>query len=550
MAGKNVLIDFMHGLGDSVQLTIVLQHLRRHRPDWNLFLRALRGKHSVGFGYCERVWHEQEEQPDPKFFHKTYKLDWWECYSTFTDSPSTKACNCLREIFGIKPDRDLLEYRVAVSDDVTNRVRAYLDTLNTGLDESGRYRVVLIHYQGNTSQSKKNLEHFVAAQACAAVYSMGYVPMILDWDSRSPLPDGRKIICPPRGAGDIWGGFGSGDAETIVALAEQCALCVGIDSGPQKAFMASGTPTIGVWTKHMPVQFADLSPSTVHLVPDNWATVPPCHDRKAATYFVENYEFKTYLVSDLCQSLRELIEERLGGVVEKEEGLVKTAGWWVDAKKRSQDWVIINDIYVADAYRTHLIPRRDGPETVVDIGAHIGVFARMWHERNPEAKIICAEVNEMNLRALRKNVEEFAVIVPRACTYEDEVYLLDAHGPAGVSTGGSRVVKLGDLRKEKSPQYVKRENALSTVTLHEIMADNDISIIDLLKLDCEGSEFSILEHAPLEKIRFIVGEYHGFKRWEEFRARVFADGWDYGHMSRHGEFGNFHLRNRALMHVR
>jgi hypothetical protein len=54
-----VLIHFTHGLGDAVQLTSVLQHLQKYRPDWELHLQALRGKESVDRGYCTRVWHDQ-----------------------------------------------------------------------------------------------------------------------------------------------------------------------------------------------------------------------------------------------------------------------------------------------------------------------------------------------------------------------------------------------------------------------------------------------------------------------------------------------------------
>ena len=50
-----VLIDFRHGLGDAVQLTSVLQHLRQYHPDWCIDVAALGGKHSAYGGLCRRV---------------------------------------------------------------------------------------------------------------------------------------------------------------------------------------------------------------------------------------------------------------------------------------------------------------------------------------------------------------------------------------------------------------------------------------------------------------------------------------------------------------
>jgi FkbM family methyltransferase len=47
------------------------------------------------------------------------------------------------------------------------------------------------------------------------------------------------------------------------------------------------------------------------------------------------------------------------------------------------------------------------------------------------------------------------------------------------------------------------------VTLEEIMEGLGVDHIDLLKLDCEGSEIDILQNTlSRERIRFVLGEYH------------------------------------------
>jgi hypothetical protein len=84
------LIDFTHGFGDAAQLSRVLQHLRKYRPGWELYLQALRGKESVGRGYCNRVWHDQEPSPDHAFFDRVYGLEWFENYNAYTDATNSK----------------------------------------------------------------------------------------------------------------------------------------------------------------------------------------------------------------------------------------------------------------------------------------------------------------------------------------------------------------------------------------------------------------------------------------------------------------------------
>lgn len=67
---------------------------------------------------------------------------------------------------------------------------------------------------------------------------------------------------------------------------------------------------------------------------------------------------------------------------------------------------------------------------------------------------------------------------------------------------------------------------MTPITLDEIMAQEDLAAIDILKLDCEGCEHSVLGTAEpdvLKRFRFIVGEYHGFERFTAvMRGKLFA----------------------------
>jgi FkbM family methyltransferase len=212
--------------------------------------------------------------------------------------------------------------------------------------------------------------------------------------------------------------------------------------------------------------------------------------------------------------------------------------------------VVVKDVFENDAYCTDLLPRKEVPELVVDVGAHIGCFAALWHRRNPLARIVCIEACPENIAVLRANVGHFAEVIHAACSYEDEpIGLLNAVLPYCESTGGSVVMPRSALSKvngEASSQYWRDDRELPRITLEEVMQRVGSERIDLLKLDCEGSEYSILGRTPsLDRIQFVLGEYHDEDRWNLFRSQRFSD-WDYGHLSADGrKVGNFHLRHPA-----
>ncbi len=540
-----ILLNFPHGLGDVVQATVVLKHLRRYRSGWDVDARAGRGKHSAMIGLCRHVYHDQEPQPSGHYDTRA-TLGWYENFNRYSDRPNSKITNCLHEVFGIDYDPSLGRYEIQVPDEARARTAAYLESIGCKKLPNGRYNAVLLHYEGNTSGHKKNLDHGTAGLFLRWVLEHGFVPVVLDWDRRSPHPDQKRIFCPGVGPGDLWGNFGSGDAAVLAALIGQGSLFVGVDSGPQKVASATDTPGIGLWTGHHPVQFFDPTPHFIHLVKEPHRLIPPADHGGVAAYFERHYRFSQYREGHLLTPLCWQAGKFLG--TESMETPAALSGFAVDPAREEMDWVIIQDVYINDCYRLGLLAADlNRPKVMVDVGAHVGAFARLWHERYPDSKVICVEACPENLEILRRNVGEFATIDGRALTYESEVYLLNScTGIQPVTTGGSRVVGRKEFDAEVALEYGKQEQRLATVTLDGLMKEHGLDHIDLLKLDCEGSEYSILEHGPIEKVRFIIGEYHGLQKWNEFRQRRFpSPPWSYGHMTAEGEFGNFHLRNDA-----
>lgn len=301
-----LLIRFLHGLGDAVQLSIVLQHLKHHHPDWQIDVEALVGKHSVAKGLCRQAHVHGRNALNQADYDRIMSLEWHECHQDHANWPSTKATKCLLDLFQIQPTLELCRYQIHREPAADEKARNYLQSICPDApQDNGRYPTVLLHYEGNTSCDRKNLSHQTARRICHAVIERGYVPVILDWDNRSPWPDQSQIFNP--GADHpIWEGHGTGDAALLAALIEASSLMIGIDSGPLHVAAAATTPTLGVWTRHHPVHYFDLSDAT-HLVPRQHRSM--AHGPASADFFERHYDHVTY--ENLETTLIEQIDQRL-----------------------------------------------------------------------------------------------------------------------------------------------------------------------------------------------------------------------------------------------
>ena len=114
-----------------------------------------------------------------------------------------------------------------------------------------------------------------------------------------------------------------------------------------------------------------------------------------------------------------------------------------------------------------------------------------------------------------------------------------------VTNFGKRLATPGigaDPKDAATAQYWTDSRPLMALTLEQLIEQHNLDRIDVLKLDCEGSEFSILEHSTsLDRINRIVGEYHGKDRFHELVQRKFSD-WKL-RILKDGELGTFWLEN-------
>ena len=142
----------------------------------------------------------------------------------------------------------------------------------------------------------------------------------------------------------------------------------------------------------------------------------------------------------------------------------------------------------------------DENDVVVDVGAHIGLFALYASQFCNNGKIFCFEPIKKNYNLLLDNISlnNIKNIFP----YNIAV------------TKKTSITKIF-LNEDESghSMYIKNKNfvEINSKSLSDIFVENNIKECDFLKLDCEGAEYEIIESLSsdfLAKIKKMVIEYH------------------------------------------
>ena len=248
------------------------------------------------------VYSDRGEQPRESEYDQILNLSWFECNRQFERVPSTKPALCLSEAFRVEPDPELFGYTIKPTPDAELAAEQYLREVTRQDATEGRWPVAILHYQGNTSAERKNLTHDVASEICRSLQAGGLIPIILDWDSRTPLGDGVDVFCPGS-SHPLWGGSGTGDAGTIAALIQRSQLMIGVDSGPLHVAGATTTPTIGVWTGHLPIRYYDVADNVTHLIPADWRQ--NMSDSQASV-FERLYKFRSRQTNSIARDVVQL----------------------------------------------------------------------------------------------------------------------------------------------------------------------------------------------------------------------------------------------------
>lgn len=181
----------------------------------------------------------------------------------------------------------------------------------------------------------------------------------------------------------------------------------------------------------------------------------------------------------------------------------------------TDDSRILHEIYVRKCYDAAVL---NSGATVIDIGANIGCFSILAAQK--AARVIACEPQPDNLSILRKNIE-----LNRATNIE-----IIPNAVSSNTGKASLILPDNDAfvgRYSLHPGRGKRTIEVTCVSLEDIIREAHLTDIDLIKLDCQGSEYEILYGASmgtLSQVRQIIVECELFPnhpRWSQSELGIF-----------------------------
>lgn len=281
------------GLGDAVQLVIILKHLKKTHPNWEIYTETSSGKESCFTGFVKHTFNIEESPANPKDFEKVYNLFFGEPNKSTSELavkyqvPATKTTTTLVEDFQIIPDPLLFKYDINISAQIHRIVKSYLSTIPS------KNGIITIHPHAISTPHNKDIDDKDLSMICDSLIHNGYTPLILDWKD-SDLPDQKRIFSPMRN-NSIWMGQPHGNAGVIASIISQSKLFIGVDSGPLHVAGTTKTPTIGYWKFHHPIHFYDLSDNVTHMTPcEHLKYMYSDNKRLLDDYFQRNYKHRWY----------------------------------------------------------------------------------------------------------------------------------------------------------------------------------------------------------------------------------------------------------------
>jgi FkbM family methyltransferase len=235
------------------------------------------------------------------------------------------------------------------------------------------------------------------------------------------------------------------------------------------------------------------------------------------TVFWEQSEAETFLYIQgifLHESLMSLIPdiERLfavsiGGKVlgaSKISVLVPDGNYEVALRLGTSDIPTFNQVFVRSDYASPHLP--ETAETIVDLGANIGLATIFFGTRYPKARILSVEPEAANFAALVANT---AALGDRVQTRRAAVWMRD--GFVSLRTEDDEGLPLGAWGVRVADETDQPEANIACDKLTTLLNNAGFGEVDILKVDIEGAELELFSDAASEwlpRTKLIIVETH------------------------------------------
>ncbi len=172
---------------------------------------------------------------------------------------------------------------------------------------------------------------------------------------------------------------------------------------------------------------------------------------------------------------------------------------------------VLAEIFKEREYKVAETVIAEASETILDIGAHVGMFSIYARLLNPSVQIYALEPEESNFKLLQENIKEnnLKKIQPLKIALSgrtEKTTLLisqDSHN--------HHLQSSPELKSEKNENEITQ--SVQTYSLRDFLDKEKIRFVSLLKMDIEGGEYDVFSAcmpADFTRIGAVIMEYHNY----------------------------------------
>ena len=166
-------------------------------------------------------------------------------------------------------------------------------------------------------------------------------------------------------------------------------------------------------------------------------------------------------------------------------------------RKNTSDIPTYDEVILKENYR---IDTPVKATTILDCGSNIGLSAIFFKNKFPEATIICVEPELSNYEMLLKNVELYDKVV----TYQAGIWNKSAYLTIQNDKAEKYAFTVCETEKDT-------HGSIRAISISDIMRENKLETIDILKIDIEGAEKEVFKSDYdywLSRTNLIIIELH------------------------------------------
>ena len=188
------------------------------------------------------------------------------------------------------------------------------------------------------------------------------------------------------------------------------------------------------------------------------------------------------------------------GLIKNEHVVLESRnGIKVKLRVNSTDLMAFTHVWLLQEYGSTGFEIKD-TDTIIDIGAHIGLFALFASQFCKHGKIYCFEPVKENFDLLESNVELNKIR-----------NVIAINGAISTSSGVITIYLNDDESGHSMYGEGTKQIQVKSFSLQDVFELNELTKCDFIKIDCEGEEYKIIDSLPspyFDKINKMCIEYH------------------------------------------